>query len=71
MPLAMLVACSRQAPPCPDDAAPATSNSAPFGQIRIGTRINVDGIEQVDPQLSGPFFNVPDSYVIETANTWP
>ena len=69
--LALLVACSRQPPPCPENGAPATRKSAPFGQIWVGTRINVDGIEQVNPQVANAFFNVPEAYVIETGDTWP
>jgi len=67
----LLVACRQPAPTCPDNAPAPVEGSAPFGQIWVGTRINVEGVTQIDPQVAHPFFDVPNSYVIEGWNVWP
>lgn len=67
----LLTACRQPAPSCPDRAPSPVEGSAPFGQIWVGTRINVEGITQIDPQVAHPFFNVPNSYVIEGWDMWP
>lgn len=75
--VALMVACRQPAPECPrlhppaGDTAAAPGERAPFGQIWVGTRINVDGIEQIDPQVTRPFFDVPGSYVVELWDVWP
>jgi hypothetical protein len=54
--------------------APDSANNAeqsPYGEIWIGSRINVDGIATFDPQVVREFFDVPSSYVIEGWDVWP
>lgn len=67
----MLVACHQTPPSCPNRRVPSTEGSAPFGQIWVATRINVDGVSAIDPQVARPFFDVPNSYVIEGWDVWP
>ena len=67
----LLAACRQPAPSCPDHLPSPVEGSAPFGQIWVGTRINIEGITQIDPQVAHPFFDVSNSYVIEEWDIWP
>lgn len=67
----LVVACRQQPPDCPQNPPSATAKSAPFGQTWVGTRFNVEGILQIDPEVAHPFFDVPGSYVIEGWDVWP
>jgi hypothetical protein len=68
----VLAACTRSsASLCPAVPSGTPSGSAPFGQTWIATRVNVNGVDQVDPLISRSFFAVPSSYVIESSDRWP
>lgn len=44
---------------------------APTDQIWIATRVNVEGVQQVNARVASRFFDSPDSYIIEGWETFP
>jgi hypothetical protein len=71
----VMAACTQSAAPaavaCPPVPSGARPGDAPYGQVWVGTRVNVNGIDEVDPLVARPFFDAPTAYVVESGNRWP
>ena len=56
----VMAACTQSAAPaavaCPPVPSGARPGDAPYGQVWVGTRVNVNGIDEVDPLVARPFF---------------
>ena len=49
----------------------ACDGDAPPNQVWIATRVNVEGVQQVNARVASLFFDSPDSFIVEGWETFP